>query len=138
MRELSFNELGAVSGAGLFGYRDGTGSSGSSNSSTGLFPVRASLGLADSLVGGIVDGVVGAAVGGLTGGANGGANGTGGVIGVGVIAEAVGVILGLAFGGLTGAMLGLSGGYVGTQGYRDGAVQSFLTGSLLPKGGGLF
>ncbi|MGJ8513555.1 hypothetical protein R84981_000706 [Carnimonas sp. R-84981] len=112
MKELSANETLAVAGG---------------------LPVAG--GLIDAVEGALVDGSLGLFYGALVGGANAGAAGSGGVIGVGAIAQGVGAIAGGIFGGLTGFVLGATAGYSNSGEYIDGTLDSWQKGGGLPKKG---
>ncbi|MGJ8517318.1 hypothetical protein [Carnimonas bestiolae] len=92
-------------------------------------------GLIDSIAGGIVDGIVGASFGGLTGGANAGADGSGGLIGVGAIAQGVGAIAGIVLGGIQGGVYGAVAGYSNSDDYVYSTLNSMWNGDELPKKG---
>ncbi|MGJ8513556.1 hypothetical protein R84981_000705 [Carnimonas sp. R-84981] len=94
-----------------------------------------SSGFLDSIAGGIVDGIVGASFGGLTGGANAGAASSGGVVGVGAIAQGVGAIAGIVLGGIQGVVYGAVAGYSNSDDYVYNTLKSMWDGEELPTKG---
>lgn len=118
MKELTYNEMNDVSGAGLAAFL-----AGQQNVVTALV---------DAVAGGVYGFAVLSAIGGLQGGVTGNSKG-GGMLGIGVISTGIGAIWGAIEGGIWGALIGAYNGteYIntialaGADGVIDGTSGGF-------------